>query len=621
MPQSANAAADAADALDAATPRFASENQPPQTNRAGETGGDNDVPPFPADTDAISIAPNEFGHGVTVKQFALSNAHHAVLHVRLLTPADAPYLSVSPSEAALGPGEKQTVSVFLDAGQARDNVRKGAAPYAPVQMAYHRLFPSIRGVPPTPIGTGVVTVHLPFATCPHCSRSLDDAIVGGVNPEVCPYCFERLRPCPVCGTLNSWLVRRCIRNADHIVWPAPHWATLGGDSKHGGSLPSTARSQYALGEQSALALSRMWSFPMHPPSRRENALSWSAPACAYGIVAAAGSSPDGEAHLYAWDMQTGAPLWEPYPLPHPVYPDRGGVTLANGRIYTATVEGTCVCVDAQRGTRVWETRLNGRIFGTVTTAQLGHHALLALVSLSKEDNSGALVALEADTGKIAYELPVSGSPDAAPAFSHPLAFIHDDNGFLTAWNLMTGEKAWEATLDGQGTDAAPIVSDDLVFSATSAGMAWCHDAQTGQKKWSLSVTNAPFGGTPACDQTLLYLPAGDGLHLVSKTTGQAVRRYHSRYAIRSAPLLLGDTIVYGSTDGNVYGGSAARAPEKQYETGTVGSQIVGALAFSGGTVFAAATNGVLYALHAKSLERVGQFTGLLNEEKAAPVAG
>ena len=86
------------------------------------------------------------------------------------------------------------------------------------------------------------------------------------------------------------------------------------------------------------------------------------PAAAYGLVAASAATPAGEAFLFGFDALTGATLWEPYPLPAPVYPDRGGVALAGGYLYAATVDGACVGVDALRGTRVWETRPGGGAF-------------------------------------------------------------------------------------------------------------------------------------------------------------------------------------------------------------------------------------------------------------------
>jgi outer membrane protein assembly factor BamB len=140
------------------------------------------------------------------------------------------------------------------------------------------------------------------------------------------------------------------------------------------------------------------------------------------------------------------------------------------------------------------------------------------------------------------------------------------------------------------------VRDGLVFSATTAGVVWCHEAATGREVWRLAVTNSPLAGTPATDGTLLYLPADDGLHLVSAAGGRAVRRYPSRLPVRSAPVVAGGTLLFAATDGNVYGAAPGRPLEKLYETGQAGSQIVAAPAFGDGCLFVAATNGVLYAL-------------------------
>src|SRR5262249_5228006 len=134
------------------------------------------------------------------------------------------------------------------------------------------------------------------------------------------------------------------------------WGMLGGNPAHGG----------VVGTVAVPSLSRRWSFPSSPPLRRENALSWSAPASAYGVLAAAAATPDGDAHIYSFEARNGAALWDAYPLNAPVYPDRGGVALSGGRLYAATIEGVCLALDAQRGTRVWERKLPGRVFGAVT---------------------------------------------------------------------------------------------------------------------------------------------------------------------------------------------------------------------------------------------------------------
>ncbi len=489
---------------------------------------------------------------------------------------------MAPSEVALGPGEKQTAEVRAAMGEARAAVQAGAAPAAPVQLAFQRLFPGSTGAPPSPTGTGTVYVRLPLATCPACGRALDDAASGDASPDLCPFCFERLRPCPACGAPNSWLARNCVLDPAHVVRAAPDWPAVGGGPGHAGSRAGRA----------GLALSRRWSFPSVPPASRDAALSWSAPVAAYGLVACAAATAQGDAHLYAFDVTNGAPLWEPYALPDPVYPERGGSAIAGGRLFTVTVEGLCVCVDALRGTRLWETGLAGRVYGAPVPA--GDAGPL-LVAAATSGGAGCLYLLDAATGEVLRAAPLAGPPDAAPAAADGLAFVHDDTGALAAVELASGEVRWSAAC-GASFDAAPVVHGGKVFSATRAGTVLCHEGQTGTEVWRVAVTGVPFGGTPAHDGTLLYAPADDGMHLVSGQ-GRAVRRYGVRRPVRAAPVVAGGVLVFRATDGAVYGVAASRSLQTLYETG-VGSQIVAPLALEDGALFVPATNGVLYALSA-----------------------
>jgi outer membrane protein assembly factor BamB len=553
------------------------------------TRGDDrpEAPEFPADTRILTLGAQDFAAGgVRASRLLLKNPHHTILHVRVVSTVE--WITVAPVEVALGPDEQQHILVRTDTEKARASVRAGGPPTIPLQIAYQRLYPGGRGVTPPPPEVSTITVRLPIASCPACGKSLES--VMGENdtdlvPEFCPFCFERLRACPVCATPNSWLARRCIRDSSHVIRALPDWNVLGGSPAHTGSIPDRA----------APLLSRRWSFPTVPPARREAALAWSAPVAAYGLVAAAAATTDGEAHLYAFDATTGAPLWDAYPLPDPVYPDRGGAALAGGRLFAATYTGACVAVDAQRGTRIWETSLPGRVIGAVVP--VGENGPL-LVNVITGDGEGALCILEAATGSIRHKVPLRGAPDTAPAYTAVgggLILAQDDGGHITAIELATGAVRW--TEGGEaGFDSAPMIYEEHVFATTVAGMAVCRHVESGAEVWRISVTNAPFTGTPAHDGTLLYLPANDGLHLISAGAGRAVRRYPTRLPVRSAPVIAGGTLFFGVMDGNIYGTAGGRPLEKLYETGATGSQIVAAPAFADGALFVAATNGVLYAL-------------------------
>jgi outer membrane protein assembly factor BamB len=92
------------------------------------------------------------------------------------------------------------------------------------------------------------------------------------------------------------------------------------------------------------------------------------------------------------------------------------------------------------------------------------------------------------------------------------------------------------------------------------------------------------------------VPAEDGIHLVSAAMGRAVRRYPTRRPVRSSPVVMGGSLIFGVTDGDIYGASSGKTMERIYETGTVGSQIIAAPALADGAIFLTATNGVLYSL-------------------------
>jgi len=567
----------------------------PTTNAPDDVSAD--APPFPADTRTLSLPQAQFATpgAHPVARFRLANSHHSVLHVRLSVPAPlAGWLQITPGEVALGPGEAQTATVTADADKARAALRTGASPLAPLTLSYRRLYPAARGQAPSAIGTDVVTLRLPLAACPHCARIVDEDTRNGI-PDACPFCFERLRPCPVCGAPNSWLARTCILDPSHVIRNSPDWGMLGGGPEASGYRQ----------ERTPGALSRRWSYPSVPTVRRDAQLAWSAPVAAYGLVAASASTTEGETHLYAFDVLTGAPLWEPYPLPDPVYDERGGLALADGALFAATVEGTIVCLDALRGTRIWEAKLppGARVFGAVLPVTLASDRKLLYVPAALQGGSdGVLYALDARTGNAAWAADLSGPPDVAPAFADNRVFTHDDSGDLSALDAQTGALLWR-TACGAGFDAAPVVVGERVYSATDKGVALCHEAATGALVWSLAVTNAPFSGTPACDGTLLYLPAGDGLHIVSVGSGKAVKRLPSPRPIRSAPVVSGNTLFYGSTDGNVYAVEAGRGMESAYQTGGVGSQIIAAPALADDALFVTATNGALYALSLDVTER------------------
>jgi outer membrane protein assembly factor BamB len=289
-------------------------------------------------------------------------------------------------------------------------------------------------------------------------------------------------------------------------------------------------------------------------------LEWSAPVAAYGMVAAAAATHDGEAYIYCFDSHTGASMWEPYRLGAPVYPDQGGVAFDAGRLFAADLLGTVTCLDAVRGTRVWQTELpdGARVYGAVTPTGSG----LLLVAIALSGGGGRAMALDVASGRIVYSVDLSGAASVAMAYADGSAFAHTDDGQLVALEASSGEALWATNCNakngaasGKQLTSAPVVSDARVFTATSRGQLSCHDAVTGHRDWTLDVTNQELTGTPAFDGRLLYVPAADGLYLLhpDRTDARVVRHYPARRAVRSAIVLADTEVLYISADGAVRG--------------------------------------------------------------------
>ena len=402
----------------------------------------------------------------------------------------------------------------------------------------------------------------------------------------CRRCGERIRLCPVCGTPNTWLARVCRRSAAHVLRTETDWRmSPGGDASHGVALT------LPLGGH----LARRWSSPSFPVSRAEDVAEWSAPLAAFGMVIASAIEPGlGRATVQAFELATGAALWE-FDLPDPkgIYPDRGAMALSEeGMLYAATLGGAVVALDAIRGTRRWEARVPGTVYGGVTVAE---DWLLV-------PSGETICVLNRLTGTLERTLPLGGRLDTAPAVADDVAFATCEDGHVYAFALASGERLWKTLTDGP-FDAAPLVRDGHVYAATMAGTVYALDAATGAVQWRTSVSSRPVAVTPALSADgLLFVAADDGfLHVIAAETGNLIRsRRVSGAPLRAAPVCSGHTVFVGADDGNLYTLDADYAVQRAYET-TPGARLATAgPALSGDTLICAATNGVLYVFRATS---------------------
>ena len=261
----------------------------------------------------------------------------------------------------------------------------------------------------------------------------------------------------------------------------------------------------------------------------------------------------------------------------------------DGMLYAATLGGSVLAMDVIRGTRRWEAKVSGPVYGGVTLSG-------ELLLVPADD---ALVALDRNTGAVLRTLALDGQTDTAPAVWGGGVFAAGDAQEVRAYDLATGAALWRTGTDGP-FDAAPLVRDGIVYAATMAGTVYALQTATGQVRWKTSVSSKGIAVSPAlsADGALLFVACDDGyLHVVAAHSGNLIRSKRvSSTPLRSSPVCSGTTVFCGADDGILYSLDAEYAVRRAYETspgtrlGTAGP------ALYGDTLVCAATNGVLYVL-------------------------
>ena len=365
-----------------------------------------------------------------------------------------------------------------------------------------------------------IAVVPPLSNCPHCAADLPEGATE------CRRCGERIRLC------------HGLRDAEHLAGarlptearPTPCGHRRTGAWRRAGMRATPWPLRLPLGAH----LARRWSFPTSAPTRAADALEWSAPLAAFGmVIASAIDSEAGRASIYAFALANGAALWD-FDLPdgRGLYPDRGAMALSeDGMLYAATLGGAVLAMDVIRGTRRWEAKVNGPVYGGVTVT--GGFLLVP---------SGTdLVILDRADGRLVCTLPVGGQLDTAPAAWGGGVFVGSDDGHLRAFDLASGAQVWATETDGP-FDAAPLVRDGVVYAATMTGTVWAVESATGAVRWKTNVSSRAVSVSPALSfDGLLYVGSDDGfLHIVAANTGNLIRsRRVSASPLRCAPGLRG----------------------------------------------------------------------------------
>ncbi|WP_162224569.1 outer membrane protein assembly factor BamB family protein [Halorussus amylolyticus] len=373
------------------------------------------------------------------------------------------------------------------------------------------------------------------------------------------------------------------------------WTTFGYDRANTGHAPDVS------GPTDDVSV--VWTFETGSPTANTSPI-------VVGDTVYTGSSGTG-GNLHALDAETGERRWE--------FETDGWVShapaFADGSVYVGTDGQQFVAVDAETGERRWETDLGHDLHDssptvadeTVYVGTAGDSP--AVVSDDDEvDRSGALFALDADTGDTRWAFEVSDWISTSPAVVGGRVYFGDDDGHVRALDAETGEERWSFEVN-RSVFSSPTVSNEILYFG-AVGTLFALDAETGDPNWTFDLDWPSVRCSPAVAEGTVYVachgnvacPEDDTcdppdatakLYALDADHGAETWSYDIERDVRSSPAV---------ADGVVYLGCASGVSAVDAESGSEAWRVEfddyvdSSPAVADGRVFVNCSDGNVYAL-------------------------
>jgi len=306
-----------------------------------------------------------------------------------------------------------------------------------------------------------------------------------------------------------------------------------------------------------------------------------------------------------WKFQTGGerryigkhlhhlePAAEPMPDPWDLF--LSSPSVWNGAVYFGSSDGNVYALDAASGTLKWKVQTGDVVHSSPAIAD-------GTLYIGSWDRN--LYALDAVSGKEKWHFQTGDDPEihnhigiqSSPAVMDGVVYFGSRDSFAYAVDTATGKQLWKFSTDGSWVNNSMVVHAGRAYFGTSIpGFMHAVDAKTGKVVFDLPTGTPVFASMALAGDTLYLGNFGGKLTAIDLKTQKptwvfetggakqngpamtnpdgtikfetvftspkpfyddmvlAVHKLFTMGTILSSPVVVGDTIYFGSTDGNLY---------------------------------------------------------------------
>lgn len=307
-------------------------------------------------------------------------------------------------------------------------------------------------------------------------------------------------------------------------------------------------------------LSLFWRHPISDSSRDSSPQEFASPAVKLGPSAHEDQlflgSHDG--WFYALDAKTADVQWKV---------EIGSVSsrpmVHHGRIFVGTDDGFVICLDMM-GEEQWR---------YATRAPILSQPVISGDALLVANEGDQVYSLDLETGKFRWLYKTDSDEEftlrghSGLGIDGEMVYAGFADGSVVALRAATGSVAWLSSLRGASerfvdVDTTPIIINDMVVAASSAGGLYAMDKETGRIRWSREVSGG--GGLIASEDTIYFAAAELGMYAMDLDGNIKWRQGLRGGGEPSEPVLHGDYVFYGLSEGGLFVAKTSSGEVVQY---------------------------------------------------------
>ncbi len=252
--------------------------------------------------------------------------------------------------------------------------------------------------------------------------------------------------------------------------------------------------------------------------------------------------------LYALDKQTGSVVWGPVAISGTYF--WSSHAYDHGKVFVVNFDGLLRSFDAATGQAGWSTKLPGQYaFSSPPTAVDG------IVYVGGAGSGGTLYAVDESNGNVIWTAAVANGDDSSPTVSSDGVFVSYP---CQVYKFdLSGSPLWHYSggCSGGGGRTSVYANGLLYVRDWTTPVGQVFNAATGAQAGSF---NAAFGAPiPAFSTQTGFFQSGGTLQGVDLSSHGVLWSFAGDGHIVSAPIVIDDVVIVGSSSGNVYAVDAA----------------------------------------------------------------